>query len=102
MSGDQKPPPYSLPKWKKIPQLDEKGSGGAKDTITAVVLEATTKEIKDLFLKVKVDSSYESNYKILKEHDVKLLHEALSYLEINPNGLTKEGVCYTILKILYS
>ena len=65
MSGDQKSPPYSLPKWKRIPQLDEKGSGGAKDTIAAVVLEATTKEIKELFLKIKVDSSFERNYKVL-------------------------------------
>ena len=77
MTGDQKLSPYSLPKWKRIPQLDEKGSGGAKDTIAAVVLEATNKEIKELFLKVKVDNSYEANYKVIKDHDVKLVHEAL-------------------------
>ena len=71
-------------------------AGGRKDD------EILGKYIKELFLKVKVDISYKANYKAIKDNDVKLLQEALSYLEANPSGLTKERVCYSILKRLYS
>ena len=93
---------YSLPKWKRIPQLDSKGKNGAKDTMTAVILDTSAKDIKELLLKVKIDVSYEVNFKTLSSHDVKLLHETLKYLGVETDGLIKEGVCYNILKKLYS
>ena len=102
MAAKQIPASYSLPKWKRIPQLDEKGQSGAKDTLMVVVLEATDKEVKDLLLKIEIYNSYEANNKALNSHDVKLLHETLKYLEVNPEGLTKEGTCYSIIKRLYT
>ena len=98
MTSEQKTVNYSLPKWKRIPKLDAKGKNGAKDTMTAVILDATAKDVKELLIKIKIDVSYEFNYNVLNSHDVKLLHETLKYLGPDPEGLTKEGVCYSIIR----
>ena len=50
--------------------MDSKGKNGAKDTMTSVILDTSAKDIKELLLKVKIDMSYETNFKTLSSHDV--------------------------------
>ena len=74
----------------------------AKDVFGAVVLEPPDAEVKEMLLKVKLDATYEANSKSLLAHEVKLLQETLKYLEINGEGLTKDGVVFSIMNKLFS
>ena len=64
-------------------------------------MEAPTNEIKEMLIKIKIDASYDANSKILQSHEVKLVQEALKYLEVGGEGLTKEGVIFMLLNKLY-
>ena len=74
----------------------------AKDIFGSIVMEAPEAEIKEMLIKMKLENSYEANVKVLISHDVKLVQDTLKYLEGNFDVLTKDGVIYRIMTIIYS
>ena len=93
----------NLPSWKRIPKISgDIYKDEAKECMNSIILEAESKETKEVLLKIKIDQSYEVNMKVLMSLDVKLIHQTGKYLDINSDNFTKDGMVYMIMKKLFS
>ena len=90
---------FQLPNWKKPSSLNSKGCiSEAKDTLNSMIMEAPENDVKEFLLKIKIDATYDVNHKVMISQDVKILQDTLKYLDVEYQGLTKEGA---VLKILH-
>lgn len=104
MSNEIKQTNYQLPKWKKIPDLATKGlkKECLERHFASLILDCSNNEVKEILLKLNLEGTHDQNTKIISNNDVKSLMEVAKYLGSNQEGLTKEGLVYSILRAVYS
>ena len=72
-----------------------------KKHFSDLILDCKDVSVKELLLQIKIDSSHDAMTKFLNKKDVKLLQDTLKYLEMDPIGLSKDGVLLNIIKSIY-
>ena len=72
------------------------------DDLSLLILEAPNNEIKETLHKIRIDVSFETNTKTLKDVDVNRLKLTSEFLGQDPSGIIKDGLVYLILLGIYS
>lgn len=89
----------TIPNWKKTYLNEGRKVNDQKlnNDLSLLLLEASTAEIKETFLQVKIEAPYDQNAKNLNYMDVNRIKETVEFLGEDPNGVMKEGLIFLII-----